>query len=136
MGPQYDGRKMKIVGLDHVQLAMPPGGEGEARAFYVGVLGMAERPKPPALAQNGGVWFEVPGAVVHLGLEADFRPAQKAHPALLVADLDECRRTLLAAGCEARDDDRLPSVRRLYTDDPFGNRIEILQAGDGFSERD
>ncbi len=126
---------MSITGLDHVQLAMPRGGEAAARRFYVGVLGMTEVPKPAPLATRGGCWFESPGAVVHLGVEEDFRPARKAHPAFRVADLAAMRERLRAAGAPVIDDASLPDVRRLYTADPFGNRIEIIQEGDGFAQR-
>ena len=92
---------MTVVGIEHVQLAMPPGGEGAARDFYSGLLGLPERTKPSALAARGGCWFEAPGVKVHLGVEADFRPAQKAHPALLVDDLAALQTALAAAGVEA-----------------------------------
>ena len=125
---------MRIVGLDHVQLAMPPGGEAEARRFYGEVLGMAEVPKPSPLAERGGCWFESPGAIVHLGVEASFAPARKAHPAFRVADLEKCRLALAAAGAPIVPDNSLPGVRRFYTADPFGNRLELIQDGDGFSQ--
>ena len=126
---------MRVLRLDHVQLAMPPGGEAEAQRFYVGVLGMAEVAKPPALVARGGCWFEAPGTVVHIGVEAAFAPARKAHPAFVVADLDAARAELVAAGAPIAADDSLPGVRRCYTADPFGNRIELIQQGDGFFER-
>ncbi|HLZ70140.1 MAG TPA: VOC family protein [Dehalococcoidia bacterium] len=126
---------MQVLGLDHVQLAMPAGAEAEARRFYTGVLGLGEVAKPPALAARGGCWFEAPGAVVHLGVETPFAPAYKAHPAFLVADLAAARRALAVAGAPIVLDDSLPDVRRLYTADPFGNRIELIQQGDGFSGR-
>ena len=116
-----------IRALHHVQLAMPPGREDDARAFYGGVLGMRERPKPENLAPRGGVWFSAGDAEVHLGVEADFRPAKKAHPALLVADLaallDRCRK----AGFAVVTDEPLPGYDRAYVADPFGNRIELLE---------
>ena len=126
---------MQIVGLDHVQLAMPAGGEDAARRFYAGVLGLTEVTKPAPLAPRGGCWFEAPGTVVHLGVEEDFSPARKAHPAFRVADLDEARRTLVAKGTPVTEDTSLPDVRRLYTADPFGNPIELIQDGDGFAQR-
>lgn len=126
---------MRIVGLDHVQLAMPPGGEERARAFYGGVLGLPEAPKPPALAARGGCWFDNGAAQLHLGIEPDFAPARRAHPALLVEDLDEAARVLEAARAPARRDDSVEGVHRLYTEDPFGNRLELIQTGDGFSQR-
>ncbi|HSU15547.1 VOC family protein [Longimicrobium sp.] len=116
-----------IVGLDHVQLAMPRGGEERARAFYAGVLGMAEAAKPAVLAARGGVWFTAGAAEVHLGVEDDFRPARKAHPALsvhgLAAMLEACR----AAGCEIADAEPLEGCERAYVSDPFGNRVELIE---------
>ncbi|MEU6999641.1 glyoxalase [Nonomuraea sp. NPDC046570] len=112
-----------IVGLHHVLLAAPPGSEARLREFYAGVLGLTEIPKPPELAGRGGVWFGGPGLEIHLGIEEDFRPARKAHPALLVDDLDE----LAARVPDAIPDGLLPGYRRIYVDDPVGNRIELLQ---------
>jgi hypothetical protein len=117
----------QVVGIDHVQLAMPVGGEGRAEAFYAGLLGLPRVPKPEPLASRGGCWFEGSGAVVHLGVEEDFRPARKAHPALRVRDLDALASTLEAAGHPVRWDDELPAVRRGHVDDPFGNRVELIQ---------
>ncbi|HEX8693806.1 MAG TPA: VOC family protein [Longimicrobium sp.] len=124
------GGGVRIVGLDHVQVAMPAGGEAAARAFYGGVLGMREVPKPAPLGARGGCWFEAAGVGVHLGVEAGFRPAAKAHPAFRVADLEACRAALAAAGATVVPDDSLPGVRRLYAFDPFGNRLELIQADD------
>ena len=109
--------------LHHVQLAMPAGEEERARAFYVGVLGMTELDKPPVLAARGGAWFRAGGVEIHLGVEAGFRPARKAHPGILVTDLD----TLAAALPDARWDGEFPGHRRIYATDPFGNRLEFLQ---------
>ena len=118
-----------ITGFDHVQVAMPPGLEDAARAFYADLLGMTELAKPPALAARGGCWFGSGTAVLHLGVEATFTPARKAHPALLVDDLDRLSATLTAAGCECiQADGEIPGVRRFHTRDPFGNRIEFQQA--------
>jgi catechol 2,3-dioxygenase-like lactoylglutathione lyase family enzyme len=125
---------MQIVGLDHVQLAMPAGGEDQARAFYSGLLGMRELDKPEQLVARGGCWFEAPGAQLHLGVEAGFAPARKAHPALLVADLVALRAALAAADVPITPDDTLPHVRRFYAADPFGNRIEFIQNGDRLLE--
>lgn len=125
---------MRITGLDHVQLAMPRGEEARARAFYADLLGLPEAVKPEPLASRGGCWFEGGRTVVHLGVESDFAPACKAHPAFLVEDLEGARRELAAAGAPIVPDDTLPGVRRFYTADPFGNRIELIQRGDGFSE--
>ena len=116
-----------IRALDHVQLAMPPGEEAKARAFYGGVLGMAEEEKPPVLAARGGVWFRAGEARVHLGVERDFRPARKAHPALRVEGLSGLVSRLRAAGVEVIDDETLPGFDRVYVNDPFGNRLELLE---------
>jgi len=116
-----------ILGLDHVQLAMPPGREDEAQAFYEGLLGLPRVPKPPHLAVRGGCWFESGPTKVHLGVEADFRPARKAHPALLVDDLASLEARLVAAGLDVRDEGGLDGHLQRYVDDPFGNRIELLQ---------
>ncbi len=117
-----------ITGLDHVQLAMPPGEEAAARGFYGGLLGLTEVAKPEPLAQRGGVWFSLPdGRQLHIGVEQGFLPAQKAHPALAAADLDTLARTLDAAGYPLKWDDLLAPARRFYTEDPFGNRLEIIQ---------
>lgn len=116
-----------IRGVHHVQLAMPAAGEEEARAFYQALLGIPERVKPPHLAVRGGAWFEDDHVKIHLGVEADFRPARKAHPALLVEDLKELIERLGAAGFEPVTDEPLPGYHRVYVDDPFGNRIELLE---------
>ncbi|HTK94967.1 MAG TPA: VOC family protein [Terriglobales bacterium] len=115
-----------ISAIDHVQLAMPPGEEDKARAFFVGVLGMTELPKPAALARRGGCWFASGGAQVHLGVEKDFRPAKKAHPALRCTDFDALLAKLNAAGVAFTPDDNVDGVRRGYIEDPFGNRIELI----------
>jgi trans-aconitate 2-methyltransferase len=115
-----------VAGLDHAQLAMPVGLEAEARAFYCGVLGLVEVPKPPALAVRGGCWFNGHRAEVHLGCEADFRPATKAHVGLTVTDLDDMAACVHAGGHRVTWDEELSPRRRFFTDDPFGNRIEIL----------
>ncbi|GAB1821155.1 VOC family protein [Herbidospora sp. RD11066] len=112
-----------ISGIHHVQLATPPGREDELRAFYCGRLGMIEVAKPPELARRGGAWFRSGEAELHLGVEEDFRPAKKAHPGLLVRDLDE----ILARFPEAEIDRLLPGYLRCYLHDPVGNRLELLQ---------
>jgi catechol 2,3-dioxygenase-like lactoylglutathione lyase family enzyme len=127
------GPRGRVIGLDHVQLAMPPGGEPEARRFYAATLGLGEVPKPAALAVRGGCWFEAPtrdGAVrIHLGVESDFRPARKAHPALVVDDLDGLLRSITEAWPVAPIwSDEIPGTRRCHIDDPFGNRIELIAA--------
>jgi catechol 2,3-dioxygenase-like lactoylglutathione lyase family enzyme len=118
---------MRIDRIDHVQLAMPPGAEEQARAFYSGILGMSEVQKPPVLAQRGGAWFITGQVQLHLGVEQDFRPAKKAHVALAVLGGDELRRKLADAGHPIRDDDAIDGVRRFFTDDAFGNRIEFIE---------
>ena len=117
----------RVHGLDHVQLAMPSGGEALAREFYSGLLGLTEIPKPPNLAKRGGAWFEGGTLRVHLGVEADFLPARKAHPAFLVEHLDAIDRHLREAGVAVVTDEPLEGYRRLYVSDPFGNRIELLE---------
>nr|WP_062338882.1 hypothetical protein [Herbidospora sakaeratensis] len=112
-----------ITGIHHVQLAAPPGREDDLRAFYSGRLGMIEIPKPPDLAGRGGVWFRSGGAELHLGVEEGFRAARKAHPALLVDDLDE----VLAQFPQSELDRKIPGYVRLYVHDPVGNRLELLQ---------
>jgi catechol 2,3-dioxygenase-like lactoylglutathione lyase family enzyme len=115
-----------IRGLHHVLLAVPAGSEPALREFYGGVLGMTEVPKPARLAGRGGVWFRSGDVEVHLGVEAGFRPARKAHPGLLVDDLDAVVARLAEAGHAAHPDDLLPGFRRCYVDDPCGNRLELL----------
>ena len=113
-----------ITGLDHVQVAAPPGCEAEARAFYGALLGLTEVSKPDSLAARGGVWF----AFLHVGVAPDFLPATKAHPALRVTDLDALAARLVEAGVEVRWDDALAGVERFYADDPWGNRLEFMAA--------
>ena len=128
---------LRLAGLDHVQLAIPAGGEDEARRFYGTVLGLREVPKPGPLAARGGCWFAGPGIHVHLGVEEPFRAASKAHPGLLVDDLDAARRALHEAGAAIREDDVDIGVRRFYATDPFGNRLELIDARDaGFTKRE
>ena len=119
---------MTITGIEHVQLAMPRGGEDAARAFYTGLLGLPERAKPAELAARGGCWFEAPGVKVHLGVEADFRAAKKAHPALLVDDLAALVQQLRGRGVTTTEDDPVEGRARCFVSDPFGNRIELMQA--------
>ncbi|MGC8514426.1 MAG: VOC family protein [Acidimicrobiales bacterium] len=118
---------MQVLRIDHVQLAMPPGREAEARAFYTDLLGITETEKPPNLATRGGCWFERDTLKVHLGVEANFRPARKAHPALIVDDITSLVATLRAANVTVRDDEPLDGYFRVYVDDPFGNRIELME---------
>jgi catechol 2,3-dioxygenase-like lactoylglutathione lyase family enzyme len=119
---------MPILSIDHVQIAMPPGKEEQARAFYVDVLGFMEIPKPVELAKRGGAWFQARGVQLHLGVEADFRPARKAHPAFLVSDLDSLIARVQAAGYETDSSQPpLDGYKRAHVFDPFGNRIELME---------
>jgi len=112
--------------IDHIQLAMPSGGEPIARGFYVEVLGMVEIPKPRELAKRGGCWFASGDVQIHLGVEDEFRPARKAHPALRCHNYEALRNRLKRAGVEAVEADDIPGVRRCHVCDPFGNRIELV----------
>ena len=118
---------MSIEAIDHVQLAMPAGREPEAVAFYERLLGISQQPKPAHLAARGGCWFERGELKIHLGVEADFRAARKAHPALRVKDLGALVERLTNAGVRVCDDVPLEGYDRVYVDDPFGNRIELLE---------
>jgi catechol 2,3-dioxygenase-like lactoylglutathione lyase family enzyme len=118
---------VRIEAIDHVQLAMPPGEEELAVAFYERLLGIARVPKPPHLAARGGCWFENERVRVHLGVDPEFVAAGKAHPALRVSDLPALVADLEAAGVAIRDDEPLEGWERVYVDDPFGNRIELLE---------
>ncbi len=134
-----------ITGIDHVLLSIPVGAEDEGRAFYGGVLGLTEVPKPDPIASRGGCWFVSSGGAadagassfsIHLGGDADFVAARKAHVALLVDDLDGLRATLEAAGAPIVEDDAPIGVRRFYAFDPFGNRLELIDGRDGgFSDQ-
>jgi catechol 2,3-dioxygenase-like lactoylglutathione lyase family enzyme len=127
---------IEVVGIDHVQVSMPPDGEDEARRFYGSVLGLREVAKPPELAGRGGCWFAGQEVAIHLAPEPGFGPLAKAHPALLIRDLATTRGALTAAGVAIEEDDSGLPVRRCYVRDPFGNRIELVDARDaGFSER-
>ena len=118
---------MRVERLDHVQLAMPASGEDAARAFYSDLLGIPEVSKPPHLAKRGGCWFESGSTKLHLGVEGDFRPARKAHPALVVSDLPALVHRLLDNGYRVVEDEPLEGFDRCYVDDPFGNRIELME---------
>ena len=113
--------------LDHVQLAMPAGCEQDAREFYVGVLEMTEVPKPPELAARGGAWFRSGTVAVHLGVDAEFHPAKKAHPAFRCSDYKKMLSRLEALGVTIVPDETLfEGMVRCYIADPFGNRIELI----------
>ncbi len=120
-------RQFEIVGIDHVQLAMPEGGEEEAERFYSGVLGLERVPKPAAMALRGGCWFRGANVELHLGVEPSFRPARKAHPALVVRGLTALCGQIESEGGQVRFSDELPGVRRCHVEDPFGNRIELIE---------
>jgi catechol 2,3-dioxygenase-like lactoylglutathione lyase family enzyme len=128
----------RVTGIDHVLLSMPSGGEERARDFYGTLLGLREVPKPPPLDTHGGCWFVSdanPSMAVHLGSEDPFFPARKAHVALLVDDLGGLRTAMHSTGVETRDDEARIGVRRFYAFDPFGNRLELIDARDaGFTE--
>jgi catechol 2,3-dioxygenase-like lactoylglutathione lyase family enzyme len=115
-----------FTAIDHVQLAMPKGEEAAARRFYCDVLGMDELTKPPILAERGGCWFQSGDVQIHLGVEADFRPAKKAHPALRCANYLDFIAKLQKAGIEITPDESLPGTVRCYLHDCFGNRIELI----------
>jgi catechol 2,3-dioxygenase-like lactoylglutathione lyase family enzyme len=118
---------VRVTRIDHVQLAMPAGGEELARIFYAGILGISEMPKPTHLAKRGGCWFERGDLKIHVGVETDFKPARKAHVALLVVDLRDLQEQLGASGYAVKEDEPLEGYQRIYVDDPFGNRIELME---------
>lgn len=118
---------MAITAFHHVQLAMPPGKEDDARRFYCDVLGFEELPKSENLRKRGGAWFRSGAAEVHVGVEQDFRPAKNAHPALLVTGLGALAERCRAAGFETKTDEALTGYNRFSITDPFGNRIEFLE---------
>ncbi|MEJ7599224.1 MAG: VOC family protein [Kofleriaceae bacterium] len=118
---------MTVVGIDHVQLAIPRDGDAAARRFYGEVMGFVEVPKPEPMRARGGMWFEAGPVGIHLGSEDDMRPSLKAHPALVVTDLDGYAARLVAAGFGWKPSDEIPGTRRGHTMDPFGNRIELIE---------
>ena len=117
---------MRITALHHVQLAMPAGEEEAAAGFYQGLLGIPQVPKPENLERRGGCWFESATVRIHLGVEDGFRPARKAHPALVTDDLASLRAHLLASDVPIDEGEPLPGFKRFYASDPFGNRLEFL----------
>lgn len=121
-----------LLAIDHVQLLMPPGAsaEDEARRFYGAVLGLEEVAKPAALAERGGLWFRRGPVSLHLGVDPTFAPARRSHPAFVVADLAAARSRLAAGAVTAIEDDSALPVDRVYVEDPFGNRIELVDAAD------
>ena len=121
--------------LDHIQLAMPIGGEAKARVFFSEVLGMIEDKKPYPLSERGGCWFRKGGVILHVGVDKEFTPQKKAHPAFVVSDLKRIEEKLKEKNFEVVWDEALPNRSRFYSTDPFGNRIEFLRDGDGFSQK-
>ena len=119
---------MKILAFNHFHLAMPAGEEDKARAFYAGILGLTEIPKPPELAKRGGAWFQTGEVIIHLGVEAGFRPARKAHPAVVVDDLRAFLAKCHENGVEIdADQPPLDGYKRVHIFDPFGNRFELME---------
>lgn len=118
----------RVTRIDHIQIAAPEGCEPAAREFYGSLLGMKEIEKPPLLRARGGCWFECGDRQLHIGVERNFAPAKKAHPAFAVADLDELRKALAARGVAVIDDDAIPGTRRFYAEDPWGNRLEFVES--------
>ena len=121
---------MRELRLDHLQIAAPAGCEAAAREFYGRILGMAEMDKPEPLRSRGGCWFQCGGQQLHIGVEKDFRPAKKAHPAFAVDDIDALKKTLLSCDYPVIDDETLPDARRFYSEDPWGNRLEFVERRD------
>lgn len=128
-----DQRSMHPIwaGIDHVQVAIPIGGEDVARKFYVGVLRFGEVPKPASMAARGGAWFESGPTKIHVGAEAAFVPARKAHPALRVRGL---RSFIAEVGIDVVWSDEIAGVDRCFIDDPFGNRIELIEVDGGYDD--
>ena len=119
---------MKILSVDHIQIAMPSGEEEKARSFYISMLGFTEIPKPTELVKRGGAWFQSENVQLHLGVEADFRPARKAHPAFIVEDLETLLVKVQRAGYETdTSQPELDGYKRAHIFDPFGNRIELME---------
>jgi catechol 2,3-dioxygenase-like lactoylglutathione lyase family enzyme len=117
-----------VVRIDHVQLAAPKGCEAAAREFYGSILGLREIEKPASLRARGGCWFQCGEQQLHIGVESTFQPAKKAHPAFAVSNLEELRGLLVVHAIRITDDDALPGARRFYAEDPWGNRLEFLEA--------
>jgi len=118
----------RMLAIDHIQLAAPAGCEEAARRFFGELLGLEEIPKPEPIRARGGVWFHVGAHELHIGVEPDFAPAEKAHPAFRANQYSELRERLLAGGVEVTDDEAIPGVRRCFVADPWGNRIELISA--------
>lgn len=116
-----------VLRIDHIQIAAPAGCETAAREFYGVLLGMQEIEKPPVLRARGGCWFRCGDQQFHIGVESEFQPAKKAHPAFAISDFEVLRKALIAQGVKVTDDDALPGARRFYAEDPWGNRLEFLE---------
>ena len=118
---------MRIQSLDHIQLAMPAGQEDQARQFYQALLGLEEVEKPKSLQNRGGAWFQIPRKIqIHLGVEQDFKPTKKAHPCFIVSDLDSLATKLEHNNYPIQWDNALNPIRRFYSEDCFGNRLEFV----------
>lgn len=113
--------------IDHIQLAAPKGCEEDARTFYGKILGLTEIPKPENLAKRGGCWFQFGKQEIHIGVQEDFIPAKKAHPGLIVKNLNELRAHLITFGIEIKSEPPIAGRERFFVADPFGNRIEFLE---------
>jgi catechol 2,3-dioxygenase-like lactoylglutathione lyase family enzyme len=125
---RHSGETMaNITGIDHVQVAMPVGAEDAARAFYSGVLGLTEVPKPAQLAVRGGAWFACGAAQLHLGADSAFQPAHKAHPALTVAGFDDFVAGVRGSGVAVRLEETVAGLQRATLNDPFGNKVELIE---------
>jgi catechol 2,3-dioxygenase-like lactoylglutathione lyase family enzyme len=119
---------MTVLGIDHVQVAAPPGSDAESRRFYGELLGLEEIPRPATMPNPNGCWFRAGAQELHVGIDDAFRAATKAHPSLVVDDLRALVARLDQAGVPAKPDTAIPEVERCYVHDPFGNRIELRQA--------
>jgi catechol 2,3-dioxygenase-like lactoylglutathione lyase family enzyme len=117
---------LHVARIDHIQIAAPEGCEAAAREFYGTLLGLPEIEKPAPLRARGGCWFQCGAQQLHIGIERDFRPAKKAHPAFITSDLEQLRQALRAAGVKVTDDQSLPGTHRFFTEDPWGNRLEFV----------
>lgn len=124
-----------ITSIDHIQLAMPPGREAQAVEFFCNVIGFKQEPKPEPLAGRGGCWFTSGGCKLHVGTEEGFEAQKKAHPAFLCSEIDRLVARLEAGGHVVRWAKEFETRQRFYTEDPFGNRLEFMRDGDGFSQK-
>ena len=118
---------MPILSINHVQIAVPIASESRARAFYSGILGFTEVAKPAEMAERKSIWFVAGGVNLHLGIELDFTPAKRAHPAFVVEGLDTILVACERAGLTAKPDTPFNGFRRVHVFDPFGNRLELME---------